>query len=239
MPTNYRARNVLLALALTGALGTASTSSAAAETAPVQDCDRLAQPPQRTMGRLPALADGVDYASLRWPAARAACARAMAEWPGEVRFVAYAARAADKGGDPRDAVRLYRAAAEEGNAFALNNLGAMHQNGEGGLPRNEREAERLYRLAAEQDYPAAQANLAILYASGRGGLPRNDREAVRFWQLAAEQNDAGAQNNLGKMYAEGRGGLPRDMGEAVRMWRLAAEQGNAEARNNLRKAGRG
>ena len=202
-----------------------------------QECDRLAQPPRQTMGKLPALTEGVAHATMRGDAARAACAKAMAEFPNEVRFMVYAARAADKTGDAREAVRLYRRAAELGHPLAQNNLGAMHEAGEGFLPRNDREAERLYRLAAEQDYPAGQANLGVLYAAGRGGLRRDDREAVRLWQLAAAQENSQAQNNLGTMYAEGRGGLPRDNREAARMWRMAADQGSTEARNNLRKMG--
>lgn len=212
-----------------------STSSAAV---PEQDCDRLAQPPRAAMGTLATLSEGVDFASLRWPAARAACTRAMADFPGEVRFVAYAARAADKGGDAHEAARLYKAAADEGNALAQNNLGALYDRGEG-VPRDAREAARLYRASAEQGYPGGQANLGVDYAQGKGGVPRDDREAVRLWQLAADQGDVQAATNLGTMYAAGRGGLPRDMGQAVRWWRAAADQGSAEARGNLRKAGRG
>lgn len=204
--------------------------------APEHECDRLAQPPRQSLGRLPAYAEGVGYATLRAAAARTACARAMAEAPAEMRFVAYAARAADKGGDTREAARLYRIAAEGGNALAQNNLGSMLEAGEGSLPRNLREAERLYRLAADQGFPAGQANLGTLYAAGRG-VARDDREAVRLFQLAAEQEDAQAQTGLGVMYAEGRGGLQRDTREAARMWRLAADQGSVEARNNLRKLG--
>ena len=68
--------------------------------AEVTECDRLAQPTRAAMGNLPALVDGVSRADLRWPAARAACASAMEQAPSEVRFVAFAARAADKGEMP-------------------------------------------------------------------------------------------------------------------------------------------
>ncbi len=182
------------------------------------------------MGKLPALSEGIPYSSLRGNAAREACTRAMTEQPGEVRFVVYAARAADKAGEQREAVRLYRLAADKGNALAQNNLGAMYEAGEGPLPRNDREAARLYQLAADQGFPGAESNLGSLYASGHGGLKHDDREAVRLWMLAADTEDAQAQNNLGKMYAEGRGGLPRDNREAARMWRLAARPGQRRRR---------
>ncbi len=218
------------------ALAAAVTTPGLGQTASETECDRLAQPPRQTMGKLPALAEGVTYASLRAAAARKACEQAMTEQPGDVRFVVYAARAADKAGDSREAVRLYRLAAEKGNALAQNNLGAIYEAGEGALPRNEREALRLYQLAADQGLPGAQSNLGAMCATGHG-VQRNEREAVRLWMMAAESEDSQAQNNLGKMYAEGRGGLRRDNQEAARMWRLAAAQGSVEATNNLRRMG--
>lgn len=235
---SWSSRNVGHALAIGLALGGLWSIQAMAQGAtPETDCDRMAQPPRQTMGKLPALSEGVSYASLRGAAAREACARAMAEHPEDVRFIVYAARAADKAGDPREAVRLYRLGVDKGSALAQNNLGTMYEAGEGALPRNEREAQRLYRLAADQGLPGAQSNLGTMYASGHGGLRRDDQEAVRLWMLAAESEDSQAQNNLGKMYAEGRGGLRRDSQEAARMWRLAAAQGSVEATNNLRKMG--
>lgn len=239
IPQHRRRAWLPLAAVMVGLCAATPAAAQAAGGAPEDECDRLAQPPRQTMGRLPAVAEGVGYASLRASAARAACERAMADHPDEVRFIAYAARAADKAGDQREAARLYRLAADRGSPLAQNNLGAMLEAGEGTLPRNEREAERLYRLSAEQDFPAGQANLGTMYATGHGGLARNDREAVRLWMLAAEHEDAQAQNNLGRMYAEGRGGLPRDLREAARMWRLAADQGSVDARNNLRRLGVG
>ena len=208
-----------------------------AQGAGVTDCDRLAQPLRAAMGGLPALAEGVSFAALRWPGARAACAKAMADAPGEVRFVAFAARAADKGGDQKTAAQLYRAAADEGYPLAQTNLGVMYEGGQGGLAKSDRDAEKLYRLAADQGFPAGQASLGTFYVSGRGGLRRDDREAVRLFRLAADSGNAQAQNNLGKMYAEGRGGVPRDLDEAARLWRLAADGGVEEARGNLRKSG--
>lgn len=233
-------RTFVLRCAIGPASALAATAPAAAiqHEAPVQDCDRLAQPLRAAMGSLPVYADGVSNADLHWPAARAACDRARAEYPGEVRFVAYAGRVAAKAGDIREAARLYRAAADEGNAMAQNNLGSFYEKGEAGLAHDDREAARLYRLAADQGDPDSQANLGALYSEGRGGLRRNDAEAVRLWKLASDTGNISGQTNLGVMYATGRGGLRRDLSEATRLWRLAAAGGSTEARNNLRKIGR-
>lgn len=237
-PATWLAASLVLAGPVAAQSGQLKAPVDDAPAAAPTECDRLAQPPRAAMVPLPALAEGVSYSELRWPAARAACARAMADAPGEVRFVAFAARAADKGGDLRTAAQLYRAAADEGYPLAQTNLGVMHEGGQGGLARSDREAERLYRLAAEQGFPAGQASLGTFYVAGRGGLRRDDREAARLFRLAADAGNAQAQNNLGKLYAEGRGGLPRDVDEAARWWRMAADGGVEEARGNLRKAGR-
>ena len=51
--------------------------------------------------------------------------------------------------DDAEAVRWYRLAADQGHAYAQNNLGAMYANGDG-VPEDDAEAVRWYRLAADQ-----------------------------------------------------------------------------------------
>ena len=92
-----------------------------------------------------------------------------------------------------------RRLAEQGDADAQTNLGAMYDNGTG-VPQNYSEAVKWYRLAAEQGIATAQYNLGAMYANGEG-VPQNDAEAVKWYRLAAEQGYADAQNNLGIMYA--------------------------------------
>ena len=62
----------------------------------------------------------------------------------------------------REAVRLFKLAADQGHARAQNNLGYAYEIGRGGLPKDDREAARLYKLAAEQRDLFAQTNLAYL-----------------------------------------------------------------------------
>ena len=136
-------------------------------------------------------------------------------------------------------MRLYRLAADQGNAIAQNNLGVMYRDGRG-VPQNGSEAVRVFRLAADQGLAEAQFSLGVMYDDGRD-VPQNDSEAVRWYRLAADQGNAFAQNNLGVMYRDGRG-VPQNDSEAVRWYRLAADQGNAFAQNNLGamyRAGRG
>lgn len=65
-------------------------------------------------------------------------------------------------GVPRDdaeAARWYRAAAEQGCAAAVNNLGVLTMNG-WGVPRDVGAALALYRTAAQQGQQDARSNLA-------------------------------------------------------------------------------
>ncbi|MDO9713144.1 tetratricopeptide repeat protein, partial [Paracraurococcus sp. LOR1-02] len=139
------------------------------------------------------------------------------------------ARQHQTAGGEREAVSLFRLAADQGNAMGQANLGFSYRHGLGGLAQDDRKAAQLYRLAADQGDAFAQANLAFLYERGLGGLARDDREAARLYRLAADQGDAFAQANLGFFYEQGRGGLAQDDRKAAQLYRLAADQDNAFA----------
>jgi TPR repeat protein len=88
-----------------------------------------------------------------------------------------------------EAVRLFRLAADQGNALGQANLGIMYAQGRGGLAKDDKEAVRLYRLAADQGDALAQANLGSMYEQGRGGLTKDNGEALRLYRLAAAQGN--------------------------------------------------
>jgi TPR repeat protein len=62
----------------------------------------------------------------------------------------------------REAARLYKLAADQGNANGQTALGVFYEQGRGGLPKDDREAVRLYKLAADQGNEYAQAALKRL-----------------------------------------------------------------------------
>ena len=70
--------------------------------------------------------------------------------------------------DDREAVRLYKLAADQGNAYAQANLADFYRDGRGGLAKDDREAARLYKLAADQGNAYAQADLGVFYELGHG-----------------------------------------------------------------------
>ena len=133
--------------------------------------------------------------------------------------------AAYESGDYAKAVKMFRLAADQGNAAAQANLGVMYAKGQG-VPQDYSEAVKWYRLAADQGDAIAQFNLGVMYAKGQG-VPQDYSEAVKWYRLAADQGYATAQFNLGIMYAKGQG-VPQDYSEAVKWYRLAADQGHAD-----------
>jgi TPR repeat protein/ABC-type uncharacterized transport system substrate-binding protein len=135
--------------------------------------------------------------------------------------------------DDREALRLFRLAAERGDPFGNNNVGFFYEIGRGGLPKDDLEAARFYKLAADNGEPWGQYNLGRFYQNGRGGLTRNDRESARLYRLAADQGHEAAEVNLGFFYETGRGGLPKDDLEAARLYQRAAERANAAGQNGL------
>lgn len=87
--------------------------------------------------------------------------------------------------DYPEAGQWYRRAADQGDAWAQNNLGELYRNGEG-VQQDDREAARSFRAAAEQGVVGAQLNLAMMYRDGRG-VPQDYVFAYMWANLAAAQ----------------------------------------------------
>jgi len=107
--------------------------------------------------------------------------------------------------DYKEAVRLFRLSAEQGDARAQVNLALSYHFGDG-VPQNYKEAIKWYRLSAEQGHAGAQSNLGYIYAEGKA-VPQNHKEAGKWYRLSAEQGYATAQEELGLMYFKGQGVL--------------------------------
>jgi len=125
--------------------------------------------------------------------------------------------------DDTEALRWYRLAADQGNAFAQSNLGLMYSNGRG-VPQDDTEAAKWYRLAAEQGSGNAQNSLGVSYTIGRG-VPQDYVEAYKWANLAASR----ATGDTQKRYAESRDAVaklmtPAQLAEAqtlAREWQAA------------------
>ncbi|MEN2786267.1 caspase family protein [Sphingomonas qilianensis] len=136
----------------------------------------------------------------------------------------------DRQQDDVQAVKLYREAADLGDAGAQNSLGFMYRFGLG-VAKDEARAVAWFRKAADQGNAAGQGNLGNMYRLGLG-VAQDDAQAVDWYRKAADQGDVTGQNNLGFMYSEGRG-VSKDDAQAVPWYRKAAEQGNSTGQSNL------
>ncbi len=124
--------------------------------------------------------------------------------------------------DDAAALRQFRLAARKSNAFAMDNLGWMAEEGRG-QPADPAEAQRWYRLAEARGNAPARNHLALLYARGKG-VTRDDVAAVGGFRAASAQGLAPARHNLGYMVANGLGGVPRaDLAAGVALQSLARE----------------
>ena len=90
-------------------------------------------------------------------------------------------------GDYATALREFRPLAEQGNAIAQYELGAMYDSGLS-LPQDYTRAVKWYRKAAEQDLTIAQESLGHMYVRGHG-VPQNFVKAHMWFNLAASQGE--------------------------------------------------
>lgn len=121
----------------------------------------------------------------------------------------------------REAMRLYRPLAEQGNPEAQYFVGRMYEKGQG-VRKDQNEVVKWYRKSAEGGYAAAQYRLAVGYAYGLAGLSKDQDEAGKWLRRAAEGGHKKAQKYLSRAYAEGRYGFPVDEKQAE-YWAQKAE----------------
>lgn len=107
-----------------------------------------------------------------------------------------------------------RQQAEQGNAEAQHELGALLIVGKG-TRQNYAEAAQWFQRAAEQGHSGAQYWLGRLYMRGVG-VPRDMNRMLQWWQKAAVQGNINAQYALGTAYRDGRV-VPQDF-ERARAW---------------------
>ncbi|MGH8730885.1 MAG: tetratricopeptide repeat protein, partial [Burkholderiales bacterium] len=103
----------------------------------------------------------------------------------------------------KEAFKWWHQAAFLGNAWAMNNVGDLYENGLG-VEQNLTMAMTWYQSAAEQGERMAMYNIGLLYEAGKG-VDRDDAAALNWFRKAADKGDASAMHSIGAMYAEGRG----------------------------------
>ena len=125
-----------------------------------------------------------------------------------------------------EAVKWYRAAAEQGHDMAQCFLGNCYFSGRG-VDKNVENAVRWLQKSAEQDNSIAQRDLAFSYLKG-DGVEKDVIEAVKWFRVLAEKGYSEAQLNLGVIFLVGND-VEKDVVEGVKWLYKAAEQGEPNA----------
>lgn len=139
-----------------------------------------------------------------------------------------------------EALRLFLAEAEDGNALAMHDLGRMYSVGLG-VEMDSGIAFSWYEkaLSAFQDIEAEKENIYVEYRIGKMyaaglGTEQNYEEAVKWLEMAAFQNHKYAQYSLAGLYYRGQG-VEQSFEGAFWLYRQSADQGVPYASYELAK----
>ena len=130
-----------------------------------------------------------------------------------------------------EAERLYREAADKGDADAQFRLGFDYLIGAEGLSKDHSKAVEWMTKAADQGEVRAQYQLGLFYENGNG-VPQDYKNAVKWYKEAADQGEVRAQYQLGLFYENGNG-VPQDYKKAAKWYKKASVQGHRSAQYHL------
>ena len=128
--------------------------------------------------------------------------------------------------DLEEAVKWYRASAEQNAGAGQWRLGTMYHLGEG-VEKDLAEAVNWYRKSAENGNSEGQWRLGHMYQFGEG-VEQDYAEAVKWYRKSAENGNGTAQWRLGDLYSDGLG-VEKNPQEAVNWVRKSAENDNGTA----------
>ena len=158
------------------------------------------------------------------------CRRALSSEPEGGRAAALLGRVLSASGQVEEAFTVTKQGADAGDAFAMNNLAVMYEQGQG-VTRNDFDAVRWYQAAAEAGSSVAMANLGWMYEAGKG-VGQSDTEAARWYRAAADAGNGRGAGNLGWMYENGRG-VEQSQTEAAHWYQVGSDLGDARSMQAL------
>jgi len=129
----------------------------------------------------------------------------------------------DYSNDDDEAIKLYRAAADQDYPAGYAGLAEMYMKGEG-VERDPTQALEFYAVAAELDHVPSIVTLARILAHGEPGIVPDPSRAGQLLQKAAQLGDGVAIRELIAAYQEGTYGLDADPGRAA-YWEVRLEEG--------------
>ena len=124
--------------------------------------------------------------------------------------------------NPKNALDLYRIAAQSGMAEPAYNVGMYYENG-AVVDKDPVKAFAFFMRAAQGGLPQAQHKVATYYQNG-SGVGRDIVAAIGWFQRAADQNFALSQLFMGAMHEMGVG-VQQNFTSAALNYSMAAEQG--------------
>ncbi|MEP5154177.1 tetratricopeptide repeat protein [Planktotalea sp.] len=142
------------------------------------------------------------------------------------------ARLAYINGEYETSLKVFHEAAEDGNAMALNILGAAYEDGNG-VDQDVTKAIDFFERAAKAGEVRGRYNLGALFAFGSGDVPADRARAKREFGLAAAAGYAPAMTALGQLRERAD---PPDHEAAVDWYEKAHERGDVIATANLAHA---
>jgi hypothetical protein len=122
---------------------------------------------------------------------------------------------------------LFRQAAEQGDAAAMNALGNLYANGDAGLTKDAGTAIDYYQRAGQAGYSTSYYNLAKLYKDDQL-VPQDFSKSARYSETGATLGNANCKNLLAYYYFKGFG-VQQNYARAFNLYRELAQSGDANA----------
>ena len=127
--------------------------------------------------------------------------------------------------------KMFEIEIENGNADAMNDLGAQYYNGNRGFEQSFEKAVHLYEMAAENGSRQAQENLGYCYYYGRDGEPDYEK-AFHYFALGAFDGHLVSLYKIGDMYLNGLY-VPKNEKEAFFIFLRCIETMTEEAEERI------
>jgi TPR repeat protein len=121
------------------------------------------------------------------------------------------------------ATKLFRSAAEKGDAEAMFGMGIVLRQ-ENGPEYDPIEATKWFEKSASFEFPTALARLGAYYLDGEDGYTKDVDKALEMLKKAQQKGDVTAPLILGTLYLQGSE-VTRDIDLAVKFLKVAAEGG--------------
>ena len=123
--------------------------------------------------------------------------------------------------DQGEAMRLFKAAADQGHADAQYDLGVMYELGQAAEP-DLPSAAHYYQLAAEQGVVKAQYRIGVLLSKGLG--VQADRVSAYKWLMLSQDSVPSAAKALNDLRPSMSAGEISEAERQVDAWRVARKQ---------------